>query len=112
MEFRFKAWGAYADRYDRATDQKNDSLPALFVFNGNFNGEMVRFCRKMTDLVITHLNQPWGPSRTLATKANGDSWRPLATLGDMLENVHFPQKGRQGSPRVAKVQEGPQGWLR
>ena len=23
MEFRFKAWGAYADRYDRATDQKN-----------------------------------------------------------------------------------------
>ena len=31
----------------------------------------------MIDLVLTHLNQPWGPPWT------------LATLGDMLENDHF-----------------------
>ena len=49
LEFRFEAWGAHADRYGRATDPKkiyrpiNDSIPAIFVFNGNFNGEMARF---------------------------------------------------------------------
>ena len=34
----------------------------------------------MIDLVLTHLNQPWGPPWT------------LATLGDMLENDQFPPK--------------------
>ena len=36
------------------------------------------------DLVLTHLNQPWGPPWTLETL--GDPWRPLAT---MPENGHF-----------------------
>ena len=57
----------------------------------------------MIDLVLTYLNQPWGPLgpwlplvtldnpwRPLATL--GDPWRPLATLGDMLENDQFPHK--------------------
>ena len=59
-----------------------------------------------------HLNQPWGPPWT------------LATIGDMPENAwKWPKwpfsgmspmvaKGRQGSPRVSKVQGGPQGWVR
>ena len=48
-EYRFEAWGVHADRHDRATDQKknyrpiHDILPALFVFNGNFDGEMAQF---------------------------------------------------------------------
>ena len=48
-EYRFEAWGAHADRYERAKDPKkiyrpiNDILPALFVFNGNFNGEWPDF---------------------------------------------------------------------
>ena len=42
----------------------------------------------MIDLVKTHLTHPWGPPWTLETL--GDHWRPLATLGDMLENDHFP----------------------
>ena len=52
---------------------------SLFVFNGNFNGEMARFWIifendfKMIDLVLTHLNQPWGPPWTLATL--GDHWQ-------------------------------------
>ena len=66
----------------------------------------------MIDLVLTHLTHPWGPPWT------------LETLGDMLENDHFggnwsfssmsPRvaKGRQGPPRVSKVQGGPQGWVR
>ena len=43
LEFCFVAWGAHADRYDRATDQKknyrpiNDRIPAIFV------GEMTQF---------------------------------------------------------------------
>ena len=41
----------------------------------------------MIDLVITHLTHPWGPPWTLETL--GGPWRPLATLGDMLENDHF-----------------------
>ena len=41
----------------------------------------------MIDLVITHLTHPWGPPWTLETF--GDHWRPLATLGDMLENDHL-----------------------
>ena len=67
------------------------------------------------DLVITHLTHPWGPPWTLETL--GGPWRPLATLGDMLENDHFQAwsprvaKGRQRSPRVSKVQGGPQGWV-
>ena len=76
----------------------------------------------MIDLVLTHLTHPWGPPWTLVSL--GDPWRPLATLGDMLENDHFggnwsfssmsPRvaKGRQGPPRVSKVQGGPQGWVR
>ena len=44
----------------------------------------------MTDLVITHLTHPLGPPWTLETL--GDHWRPLATLGDMLENDQFPPK--------------------
>ena len=62
------------------------------------------------DLVLTHLNHPWGPPWTLATIVDpwrplatlgdpwrplatlGDPWRPLATLGDMLENDQFPPK--------------------
>ena len=44
----------------------------------------------MIDLVLTHLTHPWGPPWTLATL--GDPWRPLATLGEMLENYQFPQK--------------------
>ena len=44
----------------------------------------------MIDLVITHLTHPWGPPWTLETL--GDPWRPLATLGDMLENDQFPPK--------------------
>ena len=63
----------------------------------------------MIDLVLTHLTHPWGPPWTLATL--GDPRRPLATLGNMLENDHFGgnwpfsvmspmvDKGRQGSPR-------------
>ena len=45
LEYRFEAWGAHADRYERAKDPKkiyrpiNDILPALFVFNGNCNGD-------------------------------------------------------------------------
>ena len=56
----------------------------------------------MIDLVLTHLNQPWGPPWT------------LATLGDMLENDHFGGNWSFSSmlQRVAKVQGGPQGWLR
>ena len=41
----------------------------------------------MIDLVKTHLTHPWGPPWTLETL--GGPWRPLATLGDMLENDHF-----------------------
>ena len=37
----------------------------------------------MIDLVITHLTHPWGPPWTLETL--GDPWRPLVTLGDLLE---------------------------
>ena len=70
----------------------------------------------MTDLVITHLTHPLGPPETLETL--GDHWRPLATIGDMLENDQFPPnwsfssrvaKGRQGSPMVAKGFQGPRG---
>ena len=41
LEFRFEAWGAHTDRYDKATDQKknyrpiNNKIPAIFVFNVN-----------------------------------------------------------------------------
>ena len=41
LEFCLVAWGAHAYRYDRATDQKkiyrpiNNTIPAIFVFNGN-----------------------------------------------------------------------------
>ena len=42
----------------------------------------------MIDLVLTHLTHPWGPPWTLETL--GDLWRPLATLGGMLENDQFP----------------------
>ena len=77
LEFCLVAWGAHAYRYDRATDPKkiyrpiNDILPALFVFNGNFNGKMARFwisylviSAKMTILrhVGNHLNVPLGVS--------------------------------------------------
>ena len=41
----------------------------------------------MIDLVLTHLNQPWGPPWILETL--GDPWRPLATIGDMPENGHL-----------------------
>ena len=41
----------------------------------------------MIDLVKTHLTHPWGPPWTLETL--GGPWRPLATLGDMLENDHL-----------------------
>ena len=41
----------------------------------------------MINLIITHLTHPWGPPWTLETL--GGPWRPLATLGDMLENDHF-----------------------
>ena len=38
---------------------------SLFVFNGNFNGEILDIMSEsdlnMIDLVLTHLNQPWGP---------------------------------------------------
>ena len=49
LEFYFEAWAAHADRYERETDQKkiyrpiNYRIPVIFVFNGNFNGEMARF---------------------------------------------------------------------
>ena len=48
----------------------------------------------------------------------GDHWRPMAALGNMLENDHFwgklvifkhVAKGRQGSPRAAKGFQGPRG---
>ena len=73
----------------------------------------------MIDLVLTHLTHPWGPPWTLETL--GDLWQPLAT---MPENGHFGHfdhfqawslrvtKGRKRSPRVSKVQGGPQGWVR
>ena len=64
----------------------------------------------MIDLVyITHLNQPWGPSWTLATL--GDPWRPFWGEMDIFKHV---AKGLQESPLalVAEVLEGPQGWLR
>ena len=73
----------------------------------------------MIDLVLTHLNQPWGPPRTLETL--GDPWWHLATLGDHAWKWPFwpfwpfsgmVAKGCQGSPRVSKVQGGTQGWLR
>ena len=56
----------------------------------------------MIDLVLTDLNQPWGPPWT------------FATLGDMLENEHFGGNWSFSSmlQRVVKVQGGPQGWLR
>ena len=38
----------------------------------------------------------------------GDPWRPLA-IGHWLENGQLPPKGL---PRVAKVEGGPQDWLR
>ena len=44
----------------------------------------------MIDLVKTHLTHPWGPPWTLETL--GGPLRPLATLGDMLENDQFPPK--------------------
>ena len=44
----------------------------------------------MIDLVVTNLTHPRGPPWTLETL--GDPWRPLATLGDMLENDQFPPK--------------------
>ena len=44
---------------------------SFFVFNGNFNGEILDIMSEsdlnMIDLVLTHLNQPWGPPWTLAT---------------------------------------------
>ena len=40
----------------------------------------------MTDLVITHLTHPWGPSWTLETL--GNPWRPLATW---LKMTNIPQ---------------------
>ena len=60
----------------------------------------------MIDLVLTHLNQPWGPLepwRPLATL--GDPWRPLAT---MPENGHFGhfQAFLGMSPMVAKGLQG------
>ena len=36
------------------------------------------------DLVLTHLNQPWGPPWTLETL--GDPWRPLATMPQNGQN--------------------------
>ena len=56
----------------------------------------------MIDLVKTHLTHPWGPPWTLETL--GGPWRPLATLGDMLENDHFGGNWSFSSmsPRVAK----------
>ena len=56
--------------------------------------------------------EAWGPSWTLATL--GDPWRPWPTwlkMANFPPNGHF-QACRQWSPRVAKVQRGPQGWLR
>ena len=41
----------------------------------------------MIDLVLTHLNQPWGPPWTLETL--GDPWRPLATMPENSQNDHF-----------------------
>ena len=38
----------------------------------------------MIDLVITHLNHPWGPPGTLETL--GDHWRPLATMPENGQN--------------------------
>ena len=52
----------------------------------------------MIDLVITHLTHPWGPPWTLETL--GDPWRPLATLGDMLENDHFEGNWSLKSPEI------------
>ena len=49
----------------------------------------------MIEVVITHLTHPWGPPWTLETL--GGSWRPLATLGDMLENDQFPPKSGDGN---------------
>ena len=49
----------------------------------------------MIDLVKTHLTHPWGPPWTLETL--GGPWRPLATLGDMLENYQFPPKTKRNS---------------
>ena len=62
-------------------------MPAIFVFNGNFNGEMAENDSNMIDLVITHLTQSLGSPLDL-----GNPWRPLVTLGDMLENDQFPPK--------------------
>ena len=60
----------------------------------------------MIDLVITHLTHPWGPPWTLETL--GNPWRPLETLGDMLENDHFGGNWpfSSMSPRVAKGLQG------
>ena len=60
----------------------------------------------MIDLVKTHLTHPWGPPWTLETL--GGPWRPLATLGDMLENDQFPPKWSFSSmsPRVANGRQG------
>ena len=63
----------------------------------------------MIDLVLTHLTHPWGPPGTLETL--GDSWRPCLKMVKMAKMTIF-RHGRQGSPRVSKVQGGPQGWLR
>ena len=63
----------------------------------------------MIDLVKTHLTHPWGPPWTLETL--GGPWRPLATLGDMLENDHFGGNWSFSSmsPRVAKGFQAPRG---
>ena len=37
---------------------------------------------KYDRLILTHLNQPWGPHWTLETL--GDPWRPLATCLKMV----------------------------
>ena len=60
----------------------------------------------MIDLVITHLTHSLGPPWTLETL--GDHWRPLATLGDMLENDHFGhfQAFSGMSPIAAKGLQG------
>ena len=50
------------------------------------------------NLVLTHLNQPWGPPWTLATLS--DPWRPLATIGDMLEHGHVGNGQNQHCGKV------------
>ena len=73
----------------------------------------------MIDLVLTHLDHCWGPPWWFGALKSvpvihfgrfRHAWK--WTFGGKLVIFKHVAKGRQGAPRVAKVQGGPRGWLR